>query len=695
MEILDRSALAGESAEAGWEAGTSVFATPEDLAEGFTDEAEYLTEGASSFAAFEEELGEAEDLVAGCGCGRHENLAPDVAGEALGEGLADEGFDQSLDEAYGETYGEMYGQDFDEAHGQTFGESSGEALDEGYESWAEGPTAPGPAPARVAAGGLVVPQVPMLRHHVGTPPDLVLRWNAMEAPSRVDVVVHLHGFSKRGRGMRLPRDMVPVSGLDLADPAQPAVPGRRTPTLTVLPRGNFFGGRSGRGYNHPALHQRGALGALVDHALAAFAGHTGVRVPRGRLIVTAHSGGGASLMRVLAYADPDEVHTFDALYTDPSALIAWARSRIARNDGGALRVLFRDHEPTAANSRRVHDAVRHALAEQPGSPAARFRVEATPVPHMGIPPTYGWRLLADAGAELPQARSLAPSGPSPSREFLDEWGEAARAAGGAAGTAAMTAASGSRPLTTTAQVRASWSPFHCAERRMVWVRLLSHRTPVNPVAEPAFRALADALTATGYRARSTWVYNCRSIRAARPGQRPGASLHAYGLAVDIDPGVNPHRRGVRGRIQFSSAPDQAGRERDVAAGRAGTAFTPEQIAAVEAIRTVDGVPVFGWGGRWRSSHDAMHFEIRVTPQQLARGLAVAGPASVPVAAMSGETCEAWDTAEAEEAYDVGEAYDAGETYFAEAYEPGQFLDPGQGESLDIYTGIAGGSGEMP
>jgi hypothetical protein len=172
---------------------------------------------------------------------------------------------------------------------------------------------------------------------------------------------------------------------------------------------------------------------------------------------------------------------------------------------------------------------------------------------------------------------------------------------------------------------------------MVTIRLLSHRTPVNPLAVPAFTALGQALTGTGYQARRTWVYNCRVIRASSPGVQTGASLHAYGLAVDIDAATNPHRRHVAGPIRFSAEPTQAGRERDVAAGRAGTAFTPEQVAAVEAIRTVDGLPVFGWGGRWRSSHDAMHFEVRVTPAELQRGLAPASAAGSEL-----ETCEAWE-----------------------------------------------------
>jgi hypothetical protein len=35
-------------------------------------------------------------------------------------------------------------------------------------------------------------------------------------------------------------------------------------------------------------------------------------------------------MHILTELDPDEVHTFDALYTDPGPLIAWARRKAGR-----------------------------------------------------------------------------------------------------------------------------------------------------------------------------------------------------------------------------------------------------------------------------------------------------------------------------------------------------------------------------
>lgn len=100
---------------------------------------------------------------------------------------------------------------------------------------------------------------------------------------------------------------------------------------------------------------------------------------------------------------------------------------------------------------------------------------------------------------------------------------------------------------------------------MVTIPLLSNRTPVNPVAVAAFTALAEALSRTGYQARSVWVYNCRNIAQAASGQPPRPSLHAYGLAVDVDREWNPHRHNVSGPIVFSAQPSQGERQQEVAA----------------------------------------------------------------------------------------------------------------------------------
>ena len=275
-----------------------------------------------------------------------------------------------------------------------------EAMAEADEALWEAPSA-----GRTSGGRLEVDQLPLLAAHRGTRPDLVLRWNAMSAPASIDVVVHFHGYSGDRERMRLQTSKEPRSGLDLVSPPGGG-PGRERPTLAVLPRGNYFGGRYGIGYNFPALTRPGALRTLVQEALDRFGAHTGVRAPLGRLILTGHSGGGAPIMAILRHEDPDEVHTFDALYGSPDSLIAWARKRIARDlaegsPSGALRVIYRGGEPTDANSQKVRRAICTALARTGDARITnRYRVERTRVGHNDVPARFGGALLADAGADL-------------------------------------------------------------------------------------------------------------------------------------------------------------------------------------------------------------------------------------------------------------------------------------------------------
>ncbi|WP_290062051.1 D-alanyl-D-alanine carboxypeptidase family protein [Amycolatopsis solani] len=257
------------------------------------------------------------------------------------------------------------------------------------------------------AGELVLNDVELLRPHRGTPPDLLIRWNELPAGTQsADVVVHFHGYSGRRSAMDIVRDKAPNSGLDFADPDGGADAARRTrPTIGLLPRGNHFGGRSGNGYDFPQLMAPGKLTELISLALAAVAERAGSPgITAGRLILTAHSGGGTALTRVLAHTDPDEIQTFDALYGPVGPLVSWVRRRIEldRTDPGrrgSLRVFFRRHEGTERGSVTVAEALRTALA---GSPvASRYRVEATTLAHGAIPRAYGWRMLADPGADVP------------------------------------------------------------------------------------------------------------------------------------------------------------------------------------------------------------------------------------------------------------------------------------------------------
>jgi hypothetical protein len=279
------------------------------------------------------------------------------------------------------------------------------------------------------AGALTIDKVPLLRKHAGVGPDLILAWNDMSAVSgAVDVVVHLHGYSlAKGARLDIKRDLKARSGLDWSDPAgKDGTPGRTRPTLALLPRGHFFGGSSGRGYSFPALTAAGGLRQLVEFGLAQLSMSLGTgSLTCRRLILTAHSGGGAALLKILGNVDPHEVHVFDGLYQGAEALISWVTRRIARDQnalvqgagsveqymaerGGALRVLY--GTGTARNSGTVTVALRSAIPT--GSPLRRwYRVERTATGHLQIPPVYGWRLLADAAADLPGVPYVPIAGP--------------------------------------------------------------------------------------------------------------------------------------------------------------------------------------------------------------------------------------------------------------------------------------------
>ncbi|GMA15726.1 hypothetical protein E5F05_06095 [Deinococcus metallilatus] len=296
--------------------------------------------------------------------------------------------------------------------------------------------------ARTAPGREEDRDVPGLEGHRG--PGLILRWNTLAVTDRVDVVLHFHGFSAHGAAMNLARDKEGASGLDWSDPRglDPA-PGRTRPTLGLLPRGHFYGGRSGAGYDFPALVRPGGARELIRWSLERFAARAGVpALGVNRLILTAHSGGGAATWRVLDDLDPHEVHVFDALYQSPEPLLRWARRRIGRDaaapeasletymreQGGALRVLYTSGGGTAGNSLEAYRQLERALA---GHPALHrwYAVERTSVSHGEIPRRYGWRLLADAGATLPDTfpPGRATSGGRPTLRPGDR-GEAVREA---------------------------------------------------------------------------------------------------------------------------------------------------------------------------------------------------------------------------------------------------------------------------
>ncbi len=206
-------------------------------------------------------------------------------------------------------------------------------------------------------------------------------------------------------------------------------------------------------------------------------------------------------------------------------------------------------------------------------------------------------------------------------------------------TTGSTSSTAGRQRMRTQQVRDAWSRYAGRSDLMVGADVLGRRPQVNPLLRDAAQALGRALEARGYRAERVGSFSDRVIRGT-----DRKSLHAYGVAIDIDPKYNPHRRGKPGPARWATGSTQEARRAEVAADRADTIFTASQIAATRTVRTVDGHPVFYWAGGWTRSPDAMHFQVDVTPDELSRGLVPGALEPVPDA-------HEWEVVAPEETFD--------------------------------------------
>ena len=147
-------------------------------------------------------------------------------------------------------------------------------------------------------------------------------------------------------------------------------------------------------------------------------------------------------------------------------------------------------------------------------------------------------------------------------------------------------------MRSTAELRILWAPACTAP----FARLNLYGegvVTVDVLIVDAVKALNAVLIDWDYRTRraDTGAYNCRQITGGT-----NYSLHAYGIAVDLNWNTNPYGRTL---------------VTDMAIG---------MIEAIEGIRTAGGVQVWRWGGRYRGNKDAMHFEVVASPAELARGI---------------------------------------------------------------------------
>jgi len=157
---------------------------------------------------------------------------------------------------------------------------------------------------------------------------------------------------------------------------------------------------------------------------------------------------------------------------------------------------------------------------------------------------------------------------------------------------------------STSQLRDAWAP-PCAASTFVTLDLYGEgRVTVDPRTRDAVAALDACLRDASYETRKndTGAYNCRQITGGS-----GYSLHAYGIALDINWQSNPYGPNLV------------------------TDMPKAMTDAITALRTNNGCRVWEWGGSWSGNKDAMHFEIDCRPADLATGIAggTAPPAELP------------------------------------------------------------------
>lgn len=173
-------------------------------------------------------------------------------------------------------------------------------------------------------------------------------------------------------------------------------------------------------------------------------------------------------------------------------------------------------------------------------------------------------------------------------------------------------------MRTTTALREAWKDWECKEAKMVLVDFGPDRIRVVPSTKDAWTALAQVMAEHDYRIRpsDTDSYNCRRITGGT-----GLSLHSYGIALDVNWDTNPYMKTPDGRrVRFSSRRSQEARGDDVKHGSCDTDMTEAMIEDIRAIETVDQKAVFGWGGDFKTSKDAMHFQIDLTPAEMLRGI---------------------------------------------------------------------------
>ena len=153
-------------------------------------------------------------------------------------------------------------------------------------------------------------------------------------------------------------------------------------------------------------------------------------------------------------------------------------------------------------------------------------------------------------------------------------------------------------MRTTADMRRLWAPACEFDRRSLTLYTGATLQGLNVAVVEAFQALDGVMKAFQYvpRANSpgaweTGAYNCRRITNGQ-----GYSLHAYGIAADINARTNPFGKSLV------------------------TDMPRAMVTAIKGIKTTKGLQVFRWGGEYPKFKDAMHYEVILSRSELAAGI---------------------------------------------------------------------------
>lgn len=151
---------------------------------------------------------------------------------------------------------------------------------------------------------------------------------------------------------------------------------------------------------------------------------------------------------------------------------------------------------------------------------------------------------------------------------------------------------------STRDLRKLWSPACDFEKRTLNMYSGARLAGLNAQVFEAFQALDAIMRSFNYVPRAntpgaweTGAYNCRKITGGS-----NWSLHAYGIAADINARTNPYGQALVTDMPFA------------------------MVEAIKAIRTNSEAAIFRWGGDYRSIKDAMHYEVIASPEEMKTGV---------------------------------------------------------------------------